>query len=100
MRGDGEQQKGQIAEARRFAKKYSLSNITVIIDYNRLQISGNIKDVMPQNIVENYLSDGWEVIEIDGHDYNEIYQAIRRARQSGEPCVSLHIPSWARAYHS
>ncbi len=39
--GDGEQQKGQISEARRFAAKYNLSNLTVLIDYNRLQISGD-----------------------------------------------------------
>jgi len=48
--GDGEQQKGQLTEARRFAKKYGLSNITALVDYNQLQISGSVHDVMPQNI--------------------------------------------------
>ncbi len=86
--GDGEQQKGQIGEARRFAKKFGLANITVLIDYNRLQISGSIDDVMPQNIVENYLADGWKVLEIDGHDHGEIYRAIREARTDGSPtCI-------------
>lgn len=86
--GDGEQQKGQIGEARRFAKKYGLSNMTVVVDYNKLQISGSIDRVMPQNIVENYLSDGWDVIEINGHDFNEIYQALRKARHSENPtCI-------------
>ena len=75
--GDGEQQKGQISEARRFAKKYSLSNLTAIIDYNKLQISGEISKVMPQNIKENYESDGWEVLEINGHDFSEIFNAIK-----------------------
>ena len=60
--GDGEQQKGQISEARRFAAKYRLHNLTVIIDNNNLQISGNIHDIMPQNIKENFLSDGWQVL--------------------------------------
>jgi len=78
--GDGEQQKGQISEARRFAKKYGLNNITVLIDYNRLQISGKIIDVMPQNIKENYLSDGWEVIEIDGHNFKQIFSALEKAK--------------------
>lgn len=78
--GDGEQQKGQISEARRFARKFNLSNITVVIDYNRLQISGRIEDVMPQNIIENYLSDGWDVFEINGHDHGEIYKALKNAR--------------------
>jgi len=78
--GDGEQQKGQISEARRFAKKYGLNNITVLIDYNRLQISGKIGDVMPQNIKENYLSDGWEVNEIDGHNFEQIFSALEKAK--------------------
>jgi transketolase len=86
--GDGEQQKGQIGEARRFAKKFDLSNVTVLIDYNKLQISGPIEKVMPQNIIENYLSDGWDVLEIDGHDHEEIYQALRKARTSVSPtCI-------------
>lgn len=87
--GDGEQQKGQIGEARRFAKKYGLNNITVIIDYNNLQISGGINYVMPQNIAENFLSDGWDVIEINGHDYNEIYMALKKARGGKNPICIL-----------
>lgn len=82
--GDGEQQKGQISEARRLAMKYGLTNITALVDYNKLQISGSIDLVMPQNIVENYLSDGWDIIEINGHDYQEIYSALKRAR--------VHLP--------
>lgn len=77
--GCGEQQKGQISEARRFAIKYGLSNLTVIIDYNNRQISGITHEVMPQNIRKNYESDRWRVIEIDGHKYQEIYQALREA---------------------
>jgi transketolase len=77
--GDGEQQKGQISEARRFAAKYKLHNLTAIIDNNNLQISGRIHDIMPQNIKDNFLSDGWQVLEIDGHDFKEIYQALRTA---------------------
>ena len=88
LMGDGEQQKGQIGEARRFANKFGLSNITVIIDYNKLQISGGIEKVMPQNIIENFLSDDWEVIEINGHDYNEIYAALKTARNAVNPvCI-------------
>ncbi len=77
--GDGEQQKGQISEAREFAAKNNLSNLTVLIDNNHLQISGNIKDIMPQNIKENFISDGWNVIEINGHDFNQIYESIYTA---------------------
>lgn len=91
LMGDGEQQKGQISEARRFAKKYGLSNITVVVDYNGLQISGSIESVMPQNIIENYLSDGWDLIEVNGHDHNEIYGALKEARSAKNPtCIIAH----------
>ncbi len=89
LMGDGEQQKGQIGEARRFAKKYGLSAVTAIVDYNRLQISGGIDAVMPQNIAENYLADGWDVIEINGHDHGEIYGALRKAKNSANPVCIL-----------
>lgn len=84
LMGDGEQQKGQLSEARRFAVKYNLANLTGIVDYNRLQISGNVETVMPQNIKENYISDGWKVLEIDGHDYTEISEAIIEATETDE----------------
>lgn len=88
LMGDGEQQKGQISEARRFARKFGLSNVTVIVDYNKLQISGAVEKVMPQNIIENFLSDDWEVIEIDGHDYHEIYASLKKARIAENPvCI-------------
>lgn len=87
--GDGEQAKGQIAEARRFAVKYGLSNLTVIIDYNQLQISGWIHDIMPQNIKKNYESDGWKVIEINGHDYEEIYRALREGAHSKNKLIAI-----------
>lgn len=86
--GDGEQQKGQISEARRFAVKYNLSGITALVDYNKLQISGSIDNVMPQNIVENFLSDGWDILVINGHDHQEIYGALRKARSVENPvCI-------------
>jgi len=76
---DGEQAKGQVAEARRFARKYDLNNLTVIIDHNHIQISGRTEDIMPVNIKNNYLADGWKVLEISGHDFAEIHRALRKA---------------------
>jgi len=87
--GDGEQQKGQIAEARRFAVKFGLTNTTVFVDYNRLQISGAIDKVMPQHIRAGWEADGWQVIEIDGHDFQAIYQAIREAHLRPAPVMIL-----------
>lgn len=88
LMGDGEQQKGQLGEARRFAVKYNL-NITAFVDYNQLQICGDINNVMPQYILENYLSDGWDVIEIDGHNLIEIRDAILDAVQNEKPTVII-----------
>ncbi len=77
--GDGEQQKGQIAEARRFAVKFKLDSVTALIDYNELQISGDIHKVMPQHIIEGWRSDGWQVVEVDGHNLAELYAALKTA---------------------
>ena len=87
--GCGEQQKGQISEARRFAIKYDLHNLTVIIDYNLRQISGVTPEIMPQNISKNFESDGWRVLEIDGHQFQEIYSAFREATLSKHPTVII-----------
>jgi len=87
--GDGEQQKGQIAEARRFAKKYQLNNITVLIDYNKLQISGSIDRIMPQNIIGNYQADGWDTVEIDGHDFQQIFAALQQAVSNDSPTAII-----------
>jgi transketolase len=89
MMGDGEQQKGQITEARRFAVKYALNNLTAIVDYNQLQISGSIHDVMPQNIRRNWESDGWNVLEIQGHDYDQILGALETAKTADGPTMIL-----------
>ncbi len=87
--GCGEQQKGQITEARRFAVKYGLGNLTAIIDYNRRQISGVTQEIMPQDIVKNFESDGWQVIEVDGHHFQEVYAGFRKAILSGHPTMIL-----------
>ncbi len=79
--GDGEQQKGQISEARRFIAKYGLTNITVIIDNNDLQISGDRRAVMPQDFRAEYEAGGFRVIETDGHDFRALYDAVRQATE-------------------
>lgn len=88
--GDGEQTKGQIAEAGEFAVKYGLSNLTAIVDHNRLQASGRLSEVMPQKIARKYEAAGWNVIKINGHDLNEIYTALRKCyRGNGTPTLVL-----------
>ncbi|TES92294.1 MAG: transketolase [Candidatus Cloacimonadota bacterium] len=90
LMSDGEQAKGQISEARRFARKFNLNNITVLIDYNELQITGSVHEIMEVKIKENYTADGWKVIELDGHNYEEIYSAIRKSiNDSSSPYAIL-----------
>ena len=79
LMGDGEQQKGQIAEARRFAVKYALDNLFCIIDRNHLQIGGSTSKIMPQAVRADYVAAQWNVLYLeDGHDFDQIFQALRR----------------------
>ena len=92
LMGDGEHQKGQIVEAIRYAHKYKLDNLTVLLDRNELQICGKTEDIMPQPIGRLYETLGWNVIRLeDGHDYNAIYKAMSQAYQntSGVPTLIL-----------
>ncbi len=87
--GDGEQTKGQISEARRFAVKYKLNNLTVIVDHNGLQIGGKISDIMPDNIKQNFEADGFHTFEIDGHNFDDIYKAIKKAHSINAPVAII-----------
>lgn len=79
LMGDGEQQKGQISEARRFAVKYELNNLLGIVDRNKLQIGGDTDKVMPQSVRADYTAARWNVIALpDGHDFQAIFSALRR----------------------
>lgn len=87
--GDGESQKGQQSEARRFAAQHDLKNITAFIDYNKLQISGDIEEVMYQNIKDDYIADGWHVICVDGHDFEKLHGAVTYAKTVDQPVLIL-----------
>ncbi len=91
LMGDGENQKGQVSEALRYAHKYKLDNLSVIVDRNHLQICGPTEEVMPQPIGRIYETLGWQVNRIDGHDYNEIFSVLKAALQndSGVPLLIL-----------
>ncbi len=86
---DGEQQKGQVGEARRAAAKEGLGNLTAIVDWNHIQISGRTEDVMPVHLSEDWAADGWRVIECDGHDIAALHEALRDAIDDGVPSVVL-----------
>ncbi|MFC1656900.1 transketolase [Patescibacteria group bacterium] len=82
---DGEQDEGQTWEAVMLASKYNLKNLILIIDRNRIQISGNTENVMPLDSLKNkYLAFGWDVLEIDGHSFYEILESLYEAKSSIE----------------
>ena len=89
--GDGEQQEGQVWEAAMEAGHYQLDNIIAIIDCNRLQIDGLVKDVMNvEPLCAKYGSFGWDVMRIDGHDMNQVVDALEQAKAAkGRPIVIL-----------
>ncbi|RME04287.1 MAG: transketolase [Planctomycetota bacterium] len=78
--GDGEQQKGQISEAARFARKYRLNNLVAFVDVNGLQIGGETEKIMPLNLPSLWQAFGWNVLELeDGHHPQHLYKAFRQA---------------------
>lgn len=80
--GDGELEEGQVWEAAMSAAHYKLDNLTIFIDFNGLQIDGNITEVMnPSPIDKKFEAFGWNVMVINGHDYDEILNAIEEAKK-------------------
>lgn len=79
--GDGELEEGQVWEAAMFAGFYKLSNLTAFVDFNGLQIDGDITEVMsPLPIGEKFAAFNWNVLEVNGHDIDELHDAIEKAR--------------------
>ena len=80
--GDGELEEGQVWEASMCAAHYKLNNLTAFIDFNGLQIDGDITKVMnPCPIDKKFEAFGWNVLVIDGHNYEEIIDAIEKAKE-------------------
>ena len=81
--GDGEIEEGQIWEAAMTASYYKLDNLCVIVDNNNLQIDGKIEDVLnPYPIDKKFESFGFNVINIDGHNFEEILDAFDKAKMT------------------
>lgn len=89
--GDGEQQEGQIWEAAMEAGHHHLDNLVGIVDCNRLQIDGPVEEVMNvEPLEEKYRSFGWEVRRIDGHNMEQVVEALESAKTHlGKPIVLL-----------
>lgn len=88
--GDGELEEGQVWEAAMFAGHYNLSNLTAYIDFNHLQIDGDVREVMnPTPIDKKFEAFGWYVQTIDGHDFEAIAEATEKAEKSDKPAAII-----------
>lgn len=90
LAGDGELQEGSYWEAFMQASHRSLDNLILFIDRNRLQIDGDTEKVMAlDNLRDKIKSFGWDVVEINGHDYNQIYDSYNQAKKCTRPCAII-----------
>ena len=84
--GDGEIAEGQIWEAAMSSAHYKLKNVIAFLDYNKMQIDGTNDEVMKSRPLDKkFKAFGWNVQEIDGHDFNQIIDAIENAKKSKKP---------------
>lgn len=93
LHGDGELQEGQIWEAAMYAAANKVDNIIATVDYNGRQIDGDVEDVLSLgNLAQKWMAFGWEVLEMDGHNIDEIKNTLSKAKSklgNGKPVVIL-----------
>ncbi len=89
--GDGELEEGQVWEAAMYAPHYKLDNLTAFVDFNGLQIDGDIAEVMsPLPIDKKFEAFGWNVMVVDAHDIIKLYEAICEAKTvKGKPTMII-----------
>jgi Transketolase, N-terminal subunit len=93
LMSDGEHDEGNTWEAIMLAGKERLRNLVAVIDRNNIQIDGDTEDVMPlEPFVNKYISFGWHVIEVDGHNIREVADAFEAARgiENKPVCIMAH----------
>ena len=91
--GDGEIQEGQIWEAAMFGSFHKMDNVCAIVDNNRIQLDGWVKDIMAvEPLAEKWRAFGWHTIEVDGHDLAKVDAAFSEAAATkGKPtCLIAH----------
>ncbi|MGE8081130.1 transketolase [Peribacillus loiseleuriae] len=91
MIGDGELQEGQLWEAAMTSAHFNLDNVCAIIDWNKIQLDDFVENVKGlKNLGDKYRAFGWHVIEIDGHDINQVDEALKEAKRTkGKPTAIL-----------
>ncbi len=98
LTSDGEHNEGQVWEAIMFANKYKLGNLINVVDVNGCQIGGTTDEIMPLgNLASKYLSFGWIVIGVDGHNFEDIERGYLKASNGrGSPTCILAKTTLAR----
>jgi transketolase len=90
MMGDGEIQEGSVWEAALAGAHYRLDNLTAIVDYNKIQQSASVQEVMSlEPLAEKWRAFGWHVLEFDGHDMVQVVDALEAAPQAGKPTALI-----------
>ncbi len=93
LHGDGELQEGQIWEAAIYAAAKKIDNVIATVDYNGRQIDGDLEDVMSLgNLSQKWHAFGWEVLEMDGHDIDDLKSTLDKAKSmtgNGKPIVII-----------
>ncbi|WP_343633723.1 transketolase [Fluviicola sp.] len=93
LHGDGELQEGQIWEAAMYAAANKVDNLIATIDYNGRQIDGDVEDVLSLgDLSGKWQAFGWEVLEMDGHNYTSLIETINKAKSmtgNGKPIVII-----------
>ena len=79
LMGDGECQEGQVHEMIHFAKHHKLNNYTLFVDYNKVQLTASLEETLDIDIIKTFEAGHWHVIEINAHDYTEIWDALSEA---------------------
>ena len=89
--GDGECEEGQVWEAAMFAPHFQMDNLTAIVDHNGIQLDGRCCDIMGiEPLADKWRAFNWHVIEVDGHNINQVLQALKKARDiKGRPTVII-----------
>jgi transketolase len=89
--GDGEIQEGQIWEAAMFGPFHKVDNLVAIVDYNRIQLDGFVKDIMDlEPLADKWRAFGWHVIELDGHSIPALQKGFAEAASTkGKPAVII-----------
>ena len=89
LMGDGEAQEGQVYEMTHFASKYKLNNLITFIDYNEVQLTASLEEIMPLDLPAIFNSAKWHVIKVDGHDFAAMWKALGEAYEVTEKPVAI-----------